>query len=110
MGYLVASGQGETALDIETYLRARGCWTDPTPESAKPTANAEDAVPDDFAWGSALLDLVRSLPPAQAAFVGAIEVSPPWWDTPDSLPIGKIVSMFEAAEIARVGVTANTRA
>ena len=105
--YLDASGQSEISLHIGAYLRMSGCWSGRVPESAEPTASDDAAVGDDFALGSALLDLTRSLPPIQAAFIGTIEILPPWSDTADLTPIGKLANMFDVAERVRSTGTAH---
>lgn len=96
--YLDASNQGDAALDIEAYLGLGDCWHGLAPEPLELTSSDDDAVLDNFAWGRALLDLIRSLPPIQAAFIGVLEVSPPWWGPAETMPIGKIVNMLEIAE------------
>ena len=101
LAYLDASGQSEIALHIGAYLRMSGCWSGWASDTAEPTASDDAAVPDDFAFGSALLDLTRSLPPIRAAFIGVIEIVAPWSDTADLTPIGKIVNMFDVAERVR---------
>lgn len=95
---LDASGQGDTALDIEAYLGLGAHWQGPTPEPVEAALSDDGPAPDSLAWGSALLDLIRSLPPVQAAFIGVLEVSPPWWGAAETMPIGKIVNMLEIAE------------
>ncbi|MCY3948880.1 MAG: hypothetical protein OXF61_06720 [Acidimicrobiaceae bacterium] len=96
--YLDASNQGDAALDIEAYLGLGDYWHGLAPEPVEPTSSDDDAVLDNIALGHALLDLIRSLPPVQAAFIGVLEVSPPWWGTAETMPIGKIVNMLEIAE------------
>lgn len=95
--HLDASDQ-DAAVDIEAYLGLGDFWNGPGPEPALPAASAADDVPDSLSWAHALLSLIRSLPPVQAAFIGVIEVSPPWWDAPETMPIGKIANMLEIAE------------
>ena len=95
--YLDASDQGGAALDIKAYLGLGEYWNGSEPEPVAPDMS-DDAVPDSLAWGRALLDLIRSLPPVHAAFIGVLQVSPPWWGTMETMPIGKIVNMLEIAE------------
>jgi len=98
MKYLDASGQEDAALDIEAYLGLDGYWQGPKPEPIETALSDDDPAPDSLAWGRALLDLIRSLPPVHAAFIGVLEVSPPWWGAAETMPIGKIVNMLEVAE------------
>ncbi len=98
LNYLDASDQGAAALDIESYLGLGDCWNGPPPEPGAPASSNEGIVPDSITWGCALLDLIRSLPPVQAAFIGVVAVSPPWWEDAQSMPLGKIANMLEVAE------------
>ena len=98
VSYLDASAQGAAALDIESYLDLGDYWNGPEPEPGPAASSNEGIVPDSITWGCALLDLIRSLPPVQAAFIGVVSVSPPWWDDAEFMPIGKIVNMLEVAE------------
>lgn len=98
VSYLDASGQGSAALDIESYLGLGDYWNGPVPEPGPTASSDEDHLPDNITLGCALLDLIRSLPPVQAAFIGVVEVSPPWWEEAESMPIGKIANMLEVAE------------
>lgn len=95
--YLDASEQ-DSAVDIESYLGLGDYWNGPGPAPAESTASEADDVPDSSEWAHALLSLIRSLPPVQAAFIGVIEVSPPWWDASETMPIGKIANMLEVSE------------
>lgn len=98
VGYLDASDQGDAALDIESYLGLGDFSSGPTPEPGPAASSNEDDVADSIAWGCALLDLIRSLPPVHAAFIGVVTVSPPWWTDAECMPIGKIANMLEIAE------------
>ncbi len=95
--YLDASEQ-DSAVDIEAYLGLGDYRDGPGSEPPESSSGDPAEVPDSLAWAHALLGLIRSLPPVQAAFIGVIEISPPWWDASETMPIGKIANMLEIAE------------
>ncbi len=96
--YLDASDQGAAALDIESCLGLGDYWNGPAPEPGPMASSNEYNLPDSITWGCALLDLIRSLPPVQTAFIGVVALSPPWWPESETMPIGKIANTLEIAE------------
>lgn len=98
VSFLYASHQDDEADNLVGYFGCEESWEQHEVENKHSASHSGADVPDSLNWGHALLDFVRSLAPVQAAFIGAIAVSPPWWSAAETMPLGKIVNMLEIAE------------